>query len=211
MNKLFKKLLSLFLQGTLFIIPIATTIYILYKLFLWIDGPVYYLIQDHFHLSIPGLGILTVLAIVTLAGFVGSFFLANPIWSFVERLIEKAPLVKVIYTGLKDLIAAFVGDKQRFNKPVLVMMRKEDNIQQVGFITQEDLSDLGIGSDKVAVYMPFSYSVAGTVVICPRENITPIDASGTDMMKFVLSGGVTEVQDGEKEKGKEKEKEKEKE
>ncbi len=188
-----KKVLSYFLQGLLYTVPIVVTIVVLYKLFRWIDQPIYDLFETLLHLNIPGIGIMTTILLVTVLGFLGSYIVATPIWNFIERGIQRTPLVKIIYTGVKDMIAAFVGDKRRFNTPVLVMINKENNIQRIGFITQHDLSELGLGNEKVAVYLPMSYSFSGIVVICLKENITPIDATGAEMMKFVISGGVTEV------------------
>ncbi|MEY4595485.1 MAG: hypothetical protein RIQ47_1895, partial [Bacteroidota bacterium] len=102
---------------------------------------------------------------------------------------------KLIYSSVKDLIQAFVGEKRRFNTPVLVRLEKESDINRIGFVTKEDLTDLGIGPEKVAVYLPFSYGFNGELIILPKENVRPINASGTDMMKFIISGGVTEIKD----------------
>ena len=189
-----RKLLNFFLQGLLYTIPVGATIFVLYQLFIWIDGPIYRLLKEEFDLTIPGLGIIITVLVITFFGFIGSYVVATPIWNFIEKGLIKTPLIKLIYTGVKDMMGAFVGNKKRFNSPVLVVVNKESNIQRIGFITQNDLHDLGLGKDKVAVYLPLSYSVSGIVVICPRENITPIDATGSEMMKFVISGGVTEVQ-----------------
>ncbi len=188
-----KKLLSFFLQGLLYTVPIVVTIAVLYQLFNWVDQPIYNLLQRTLNIHIPGIGFITTLLLITILGFIGSYIVATPIWNFIEKGIERTPLVKIIYTGVKDMIAAFVGDKRRFNSPVLVMINKENNIQRIGFITQHDLSEIGLGKEKVAVYLPMSYSFSGIVVICNKENITPIDSTGADMMKFVISGGVTEV------------------
>ncbi|HNP49051.1 MAG TPA: DUF502 domain-containing protein, partial [Bacteroidia bacterium] len=143
-----------------------------------------------------GLGLLTIFVVVALIGYLSVRYIRNPLFSYVERLIVKAPLVKLIYGSVKDLVEAFVGEKRRFNKPVLVRLEKDNDINRIGFITQEDLSEIGLGKDKVAVYLPFSYSFAGELIVLPRENISPINASGTDMMKFIISGGVTEIKDG---------------
>jgi uncharacterized membrane protein len=91
------------------------------------------------------------------------------------------------------LIEAFVGEKKRFNQPVLVTVNKDANVQRIGFITQNDLTQLGLSGNKMAVYLPFSYGFNGQLVIVPAENVEKIDASGTEMMKFVISGGVTDV------------------
>jgi uncharacterized membrane protein len=186
-----KKYLNLFFQGLLLIVPISLTLYILYRVFVFLDSilPFHQILPFH----IPGLGLIVIVSLITLFGYIGTLYVANPFLSFVERAIERAPLVKLIYTSIKDLVAAFVGEKKRFNHPVLITVSKESNIQRIGFITQNDLSELGLGKDKVAVYIPLSYSFAGQLLIVPRENITPIDSSGTEMMKFVISGGVTEL------------------
>ena len=104
--------------------------------------------------------------------------------------MRRIPLVSLIYYSIKDLILAFVGDKKKFNHPVLVTMYKDTGIKKIGFITQADLSHLNI-IDHVAVYMPMSYSLSGELFIVPTENITYLDASSTDVMKMLVSGGVS--------------------
>lgn len=180
-----KKVIGYFFQGLLYIAPLIVTIYILYKSFIFLDSILPF--------EIPGLGIVAILVSITLLGYIGSLYFAKPLFSFFERFVERAPLVKIIYSSVKDLTAAFVGEKKRFNQPVLVVVNKESNIERIGFITRSDLSELGLGKEKIAVYLPFSYSIAGSLIIVSRDNITPLKASGTEMMKFVISGGVTEI------------------
>ncbi len=179
-----KKLISFFLQGLLFTVPIAATFWVVFKLFNYIDSILPF--------DIPGLGILVLIGIITFFGYLGTFYFANPLFSLVERMIERAPLAKIIYSSVKDLVSAFVGEKKRFTQPVLVTLDYQSGLQRIGFITQNDLSSLGM-QNKMAVYLPYSYSFMGGLFIVPKENVTPIDASGTDMMKFVISGGVTEI------------------
>lgn len=184
-----KKLISYFLKGLLYTVPITATVYVLFKLFIFVDG----IIGDFLPEYIPGVGLIVILFVVTLIGFFGTRFVTAPIYGLLEDVIEKAPLAKIIYTSVKDLISAFVGEKKRFTQPVLVTLNRETGIQQIGFITQNDLSDLGLGKEKIAVYLPYSYSFMGGLFIVLRENVSPINASGTDMMKFIISGGVTEI------------------
>ncbi|MEI2758406.1 MAG: DUF502 domain-containing protein [Bacteroidia bacterium] len=192
-----KKLLNYFFQGLLVVIPIAVTIFVIYKIITWIDNLLPFQIPVKLpgigEVSIPGLGILTIVIAVTAFGYLAKFFVANPFFVLLERILERTPLLKIIYTSVKDLIEAFVGEKKRFNQPVLVTVNKESGVQRIGFITQKDLSVLGISSHKMAVYLPFSYGFNGQLLIVPAENVEKIDASGTEMMKFVISGGVTEV------------------
>jgi uncharacterized membrane protein len=99
----------------------------------------------------------------------------------------------VIYSSVKDLIEAFVGEKKRFNQPVLVTVNNNPVVQRIGFITENDLSELGLEKEKMAVYLPFSYGFNGQLLIVDSENVRKLDASGTEMMKFVISGGVTDI------------------
>lgn len=194
-----KKILNYFLQGLLLVVPIAVTIWVLFKTILWIDSllplQIPIKIPGFEKLELPGLGILTIFVMISIIGYFGVRYIRNPLFSYLETLIDKAPLIKLIYGSVKDLVEAFVGEKRRFNKPVLVTLEKDGIINRVGFVTQEDLSELGLGKDLIAVYLPFSYSFAGELIILPRTNIRPLNASGTDMMKFIISGGVTEIKD----------------
>ena len=113
-----------------------------------------------------------------------------------NKILEKVPLLKIVYSSVKDLLSAFVGKKKRFTKPVLVKM--EGEVERIGFITQRDLTHLGVSADKIGVYIPFSYAVTGNLIIVPKSNVTPIDGSSADIMKFIISGGVTSIE-GEKE------------
>ena len=194
-----KKILNYFLQGLLFVVPITITLWVIFKSILWIDSLLPFQIPIKIpglpSLEIPGLGLLTIFTGIAMIGFISARYLKNPLFSYMERMINRAPLVKLIYSSVKDLVEAFVGEKRRFNKPVLVVLEKESHINRIGFITKEDLSEMGLGKDMVAVYLPFSYSFAGELIILPRENISPLKASGTDAMKFIISGGVTEFKD----------------
>ena len=182
-----KKFIGYFLQGLLYTVPIAVTIFIIYKTFNAIDNILP--IEDY-----PGLGIVIILVGITLFGFLGSTIIARPIFSYFDRTIEKAPLIKIIYSAVKDLLSAFVGTKKSFDHPVLVKLIEHPGIEKLGFITKSDLSELGIGSNKVAVYLPHSYAWSGNLFIVSKENITPIDASSTTGMKFIISGGVTQIE-----------------
>ena len=197
-----KRLLNFFFQGLLFVVPIAVTLWVLFRAILWVDGLLPFQVPIHLpgktEIDIPGLGLITIFLFIAAVGWLSARYIRNPLFSYLEQLIDKAPLVKLIYSSVKDLVQAFVGEKRRFNQPVLVRLEKESEINRIGFITQEDLSDLGLEKEKVAVYLPFSYSFAGELIILPRENIRPLNASGTDMMKFIISGGVTEIKEDAK-------------
>lgn len=179
-----KRILGYFLQGALYTIPVAATVYIIVEAIIIVDGIV--------PVKFPGLGLLIILCSLTLIGFIGTTFITPNIIN-VDKILDKVPLIKTVYTSIKDLIAAFVGNKKRFTEPVLVKM--ESNVERFGFVTQHDLSELGVSSDKVAVYIPFSYALTGNLIVVPKNCITPIQGNSAEIMKFVISGGVTELED----------------
>lgn len=184
-KKISKKLLKFFLQGLLYITPISITIFAIYKVFTFFDE----LLPFRF----PGIGIIVIVVSITLIGFIGTTIIAQPIVSYIGRLLEKLPLIKVIYTSIKDLLSAFVGQEKKFTEPVLIRMSQDSEIYKLGFITCKDLKSLGLDDSKVAVYCPQSYNFAGNLLIVPKKNITPIGGSSAEVMKFIISGGVTEL------------------
>jgi uncharacterized membrane protein len=145
------------------------------------------------NLDFPGLGLIAILVGITVIGFLGSHFFVSYLRPL-DRAMEKTPLIKLVYTSMKDMMSAFVGKKKQFKTPVLVKMGEGLEIERMGFITKEDLTEMGISTDKAAVYFPFSYGINGQVMIVPKRNITVIHASSSDVMKFIVSGGVTNVE-----------------
>jgi uncharacterized membrane protein len=187
-----KKIFRYFLQGLLLAAPAGITIFVIYWVFDWIDGPVRNFVNDIFGIQIPGIGLVVTFTFIALLGWAGQSFLFQPIGKFVERIFERAPIIKMLYTSLTDFFNAFVGEKKKFTKPVRVKVNLVSELEKVGFITAEDLSDLGI-KDKVAVLFPHSYNWSGEMFIVPKEHITPINLPPSEVMKFALTGGVTRV------------------
>lgn len=187
------RIVNYFFQGLLYIGPLAITVYAIHAIFVWVDGLLNQYIYDFLEVDIPGLGFVSVLLIILIVGFLGSSFLFKPFITWFDRIISKAPLIKIVYTSVKDLLTAFVGQKRRFNKPVLVKVSADGALEKIGFVTNEDLSEIGISEKKIAVYLPHSYAWSGNLFIVPASNIKAIDASATDVMKYIISAGVTKV------------------
>lgn len=189
------KFLRYFIQGLIITVPVAITVFVVYKVIDWIGslfsafGGIVNPLVDPFIF----IGIAVVL--IFFMGLLGSSIILRPLFILFDNIVEHTPIIKTVYSSIKDLLAAFVGSKKRFNKPVLVTINKENHIQQLGFITQEDLAELKIKTGTVAIYVPMSYSFSGNLIIVPKENVTPVDASSTEVMKFIISGGVTDIEE----------------
>ncbi|MGI9542510.1 MAG: DUF502 domain-containing protein [Cyclobacteriaceae bacterium] len=185
MSKLnFNFVVKYFFRGLLLVVPIALTIYIIVLAIRWLDGLI--------PIDIPGLGLLIMVGTVTVFGYLGSTILAKPFIEFFDSVMARLPLVRIIYTSLRDLISAFVGDHKKFNRPVLVNLSSDQSVKRIGFVTQDDLPEL-IPENMVAVYLPHSYNVSGNVYLVPSDRVTPLDISSTEIMKFVVSGGVAGI------------------
>jgi len=177
--------INYFFRGLIFVSPIFITVYTIIILISWLDGLIPGLP--------PGVSLLIILTTVTIIGLLSSIFLFNPVMGFIESIFSKAPLAKVIYTSIKDLFNAFGSNKKTFTQPVVVMLFKEAGIQKLGFITKDDLGNIGLPG-MAAVYFPHSYNFSGNLYIVPRENITVLNAfHSADALKFIVSGGVTEI------------------
>ncbi|MGB3948672.1 MAG: DUF502 domain-containing protein [Bacteroidia bacterium] len=189
------KFLRYFIQGLIITVPVAITVFVVYKVFDWIGSlfAVFGGIVNPLIDPIIYMGIAVVL--IFLMGLLGSSIILRPLFILFDNIVEHTPIIKTVYSSIKDLLAAFVGSKKKFDKPVLVTINKENNIQQLGFITKEDLTELKLKTGTVAIYVPMSYSFSGNLIVVPKENVTPVDASSTEVMKFIISGGVTDIDD----------------
>lgn len=193
-TKLFRLLLGYFVQGLLLIAPLSVTIWAIVAVINFLDDALLSYLADLVGYRIPGLGLIALVLIITLTGFLGSTILFKPVLAYFDRVISSAPLIKIIYTAVKDFLQAFVGQQKRFTEPVLVRVDDATEADRIGFVTAHDLSMLGIPEGRVAVYFPSSYTVLGELLIFPATRVRPLLVPPAEVMKYVISGGVTSIQ-----------------
>jgi uncharacterized membrane protein len=181
------RLLNYFFKGVVLLAPLAFTVYVCVRVFATIDG--------WLGIPIPGVGFLATVVLITLFGFLASSFLTRRMLSIVEGVLERLPFVRLLYSSTKDLLNAFVGEKRRFDKPVLVAPFASGEARALGFVTQDTLATMGM-REHVAVYLPQSYNFAGNLVVVPAAQVERIRAGGADVMAFIVSGGVTAAASG---------------
>lgn len=185
---LLSTLLGYFIRGLLLVVPFALTTYLISLALNLIDGLI--------SIKIPGLGIAILLTSITFFGYLGSTLLVRSAFDRTESFIIRLPFISSIYTSLKELTSALVGNKKKFDKPVLVIINKEARLHKLGFVTQKNLKTINLPG-SIAVYVPHSYNFSGDLFILPKESITPLDVASTEVMKFIISGGVTGLQSAE--------------
>jgi uncharacterized membrane protein len=196
MNKIGGALLNYLIKGLLIVLPIAISIFVVVWAVTTVDS---WLNLNNIlgvdpntgaSRNIPGLGLAMVLSIILIAGVFVTNFVTEPMYNWFQKMLDKLPILKFIYSSIKDLTEAFVGDEKKFNHPVLV--EAEGGLRRIGFLTQNDLSSIGLPGECV-VYFPFSYSFAGQVYVVPHDKIKPLNMSAADAMKLVVSGGVSHL------------------
>jgi uncharacterized membrane protein len=179
-----KRIVGYFFKGLIFLVPVAVTTYVFYLVFIKIDGLL--------GLPIPGAGFFVTVILVTFIGFLVSNIFTKKVLSLADRAFTKVPLMKLLYTAIKDLLSAFLGDKKSFEKPVLVTLLPGTNVKVIGFITKESLASWGM-VNEVVIYLPQSYNFAGQIIVVPKEQVAIINATSGEVMSFIVSGGVTGI------------------
>jgi uncharacterized membrane protein len=194
MNRIGRALLNYLIKGLLIVVPVALSIFIVVWAVTTVDS---WLNLNNIlgvnpltgaNRNIPGLGLALVISIILIAGIFVTNFVTEPMYNWFQRIMNKFPLLNFIFSSIKDLTEAFVGDEKKFNHPVLVDIGND--IKKIGFLTQNDLSKLDL-PDDVIVYFPFSYSFAGQVSVVSKTKVKPLNMTAADAMKLVVSGGVS--------------------
>lgn len=179
------RLLNFFVRGLVVVVPLALTVYVCVVIFTTIDS--------WLGLSIPGVGFLITLGLITVVGALASSFITRSLIGTLDNLLERLPLVRLLYSSTKDMLNAFVGEKKRFDKPVLVAVSNDRAVKVIAFLTSDSLASLGM-ADQVTVYMPQSYGFAGHILVVPADRVERLDADAAEVMAFIISGGVTQVE-----------------
>lgn len=191
MKKIINVILNYFFRGLLFVFPVAATVWLIYAAFDFLSSLISDTFSRWFGISAPILSLIILFFLIVFVGYIISNTIAKPFLRVFDSLIVKIPLIGLVYTSLKDLTEAFVGEKRKFTKPVIIEMTGS-GMYKLGFITQEDLAQLNL-KELVAVYCPHSYNFSGNLFLAPPEKIKPIDGNAAEIMKFIVSAGVTNI------------------
>ena len=202
-KKILSTIAQLFFQGVVVLAPIGVTIWVVVSLFNWVDNILPNLLNFIFPIQfaevngqipkVTGLGFVVAITLVLLVGWLSSLFFVERLVSIFDKILEKTPGVKIIYSSVKDFLEAFAGNKKKFDQPVLVNVDATD-VWRIGFITQDNTEHFGL-NEFVTVYVPHSYAISGITYIVSPDRIKkmPKGVNASEAMKYVVSGGVTTV------------------
>ena len=187
---------KLFLKGLAVVIPIALTLAILW----WMAAGAEQLMGAVLKFTLPygwyvsGMGLVSGLVLIALIGLLSHVLVFQKIFNLGETIFRRLPLVKTIYTAIKDFINYLSPDKESEMGKVVMVQMPGQSFQLIGFVTREQFDDLPYtpsAEDPVAVYMPMSYQIGGYTLFLPRNSLTPLDMPFEQAMRLVLTGAVT--------------------
>lgn len=196
-----KSLSRWFMNGLLTVIPLSGTVLIVWWLASWAEnifgGPLKQWLglraDEAGGYYFYGLGLAALVVFMIFLGFCLEFYLGKLFFTWSERLVERIPGIKLIYSSIKEIIAFFTPGKDRSTSNYMVVVTVAPGIRFVGYVTRDSLDDvkgdIG-GRDDVVVVLPFCYQMGGNTIIVPRHMVRRIDMTFEEGMKLALSGFV---------------------
>jgi uncharacterized membrane protein len=187
-----RSITRVFLTGLLTVLPIVVTVYFTVWLLTFLERffgkQVLYILPDTWYRT--GMGLAVAVAVVFAIGVLMHGYVFRRLFGWLEWLMLEIPLVRSVYTGMRDLLGMFADDSKTALQVVAVTL--PGNMRLLGFVTRTEFEDVpGLARpDEVAVYLPMSYQVGGFTVFMPRSAIAPVQMSREDAMKFILTAGL---------------------
>lgn len=187
---------STILKGLFTLLPIALTLFLLF----WIATSVESLFGEPIRLYLPGLtyfpgvGVIVVLALAFLAGLLVDHYFTKRFFHWFEKRLENLPVIKTIYMPLRDMTKLFAKSSggPAAQKVVMVKM-SETGLEALGLVTREGFHDLPegtVGSDSLAVFIPFSYGVGGVTIVVPKSEVRETSLPAEKALQLAITGWI---------------------
>ena len=195
------RLRGYFFAGLLVLVPIVLTIYLFYQLFIGIDGLlrpyVSHLLFKALHIevadySIPGLGLLTIVMLIVLAGMLARNYFGNKLLSLGNQMLARIPIINRIYITLQQISQAFFSERSEVFKKSALIEYPRKGIYSIGFITQDTrgIVQNKLSEDVVSIFMPTTPNpTSGYLLFVPKKDIMELNMSVEEALKLVISGG----------------------
>lgn len=185
-----------FITGILTLIPVVTTIYVLWTLFLLVDSILGGIISSIINAKVPGLGLLAFLVLALFMGIAVTNVVGRYLFSWAEFIIKKLPMVSAVYSTIKQISDAIFSDRDgrstAFRRVVLVQYPRA-GIYSIGFVTGEVIDDFKdiTGKDMVKVFVASTPNpTSGFFILVPREEVIDTNYTIEEGMRLVISGGM---------------------
>jgi uncharacterized membrane protein len=183
---------AILFQGLAVIAPIIITVYVAARALWWLDATVRSGLEYIGSRPVPGVGIVFGVCVIYLIGLLARYWFFNVLLGLGEKVVERIPLVKTVYSSVRDLLQFLEGTKKGGVKPA-ALKSEDGNVSVLGLITQDAPGQfLPGGEGKVGIYVPFSYSLGGFTMYVPRGSVQELEGmSVADLLKLCLTAGVS--------------------
>ena len=181
MNKVSKR----FINGLILLVPLAITVFVVTEVLNFTE----IVLGKHFPVYYPGMGIVTVLLVIYLVGWLSSYWFMKRVISYGEWLLGKIPVVKFIYNSVKHLSTAVFESNNMFDHVVLVPFHQS---RALGFVMAEVPAVLRekLGDDYVCVFVPWSLNMtSGTNLFVKKSDVIYLDISNESALQYMLTAG----------------------
>lgn len=191
--KLMAQLSKIFFRGLITLLPIAITFYILYSVIQILDGILGSILKEILPTYIPGLGLITIVALIFVFGLMLNTMITAKILSLIESKLLEVPFIKAVYSPLRDLMNLFAKKDEKQLKHVVLVHLGDQGAQAIGLVTRDHFAELKLGNfteGKVAVYFPFSYILGGVTILVPKTRVQAIDIPVEKAMSLALTAWI---------------------
>lgn len=198
----FRRLRNYFLTGLIVVAPLTITVYLVLTFIEWVDGwvipyiPRVYNPETYLPFAVPGIGVVLAIIIITLVGFLTAGFLGRSIIGYGESLLNRMPLIRNLYSGLKQIFQTVLSDQSGSFKDVGLLEYPRKGLWAIVFIATETKGEVNTklidkGHKTVSVFLPTTPNpTSGFLLFVPRKDVTLLDMGVEDAAKLVISAGL---------------------
>jgi len=194
------KIKGYFLTGLLVLVPISLTVYIIYELFLAIDGilkgVIFVMISEWLGVQIsqpiPGLGFITLLLLIFSTGMAARSYFGKKLVDVGDNIVTRIPFISRIYGTVQQVSQAFFGDREDVFKKTVLVPFPSKGMWRLGFIVKEPNRAIkaALGDDMVAVLVPHTPNpTSAFLVFFPKSEVVEVDMPVEDALHLIVSGG----------------------
>ncbi|MEQ8307848.1 MAG: DUF502 domain-containing protein [Hoeflea sp.] len=195
-----RRLRNYFLTGLIIVAPLAITAYLTWTFVGWVDSwvkpyiPTIYNPDNYLPFAVPGFGLLTALFLITVIGFLTANLVGRSIIAFGESLLDRMPLVRSLYKGLKQIFETVLAEQSSSFKQAALIEYPRRGLWSIVFIatdTKGEVSHRLAEEDSISVFLPTTPNpTSGFLLFVPRKDVMILDMSVEEAAKMVISAGL---------------------
>ncbi|MES2964748.1 MAG: DUF502 domain-containing protein, partial [Bdellovibrionota bacterium] len=183
----------IFLKGLFTLLPILLTIFLL----VWVASSAEWAFGEPLRAFLPfyfpGLGVAVALTVIFIVGLLVNNYLTQKFVEMLETQLERVPIIKSIYSPLRDVTQLFARKDGAATQQRVVLVKFE-GAEVMGLVTRDTFGDLpkgmAVDGDKIAVFLPFSYGVGGITVLASKSSVRETDLPAEKAMQLAITGWI---------------------